>query len=302
MGIDTRVIEAGGIMTRYMVFDYDPWDIENRKKDIVQTWEKNRLPNSEKKRIGVKWFEDRRKGIHQSWFSYVQSMESEDASRYRINLHKDKVNVAVFISSEDELYQFKQWRVPFFGSQTSAMKFLFNTLRDRKVHFFVRIHPNLKDINNSQTKELMKFGEMPNATLIPADSELNSYALCEMVDKVLTFGSTMGIEAAFWGKVSILFGRAEWEHLNSVYTPSSKEELIQMILSDDLRAPAPKDNDSIKYGFWQMTRGKKYRYYEPINPSEGTLFGKYIHDIDKNLADYVVEKYLQKILKYHFPS
>ena len=51
----------------------------------------------------------------------------------------------------------------------------------------------------------------------------------EGCETVVTFGSTMGIEAPYWGKPRILSGRAEYENLGAVEVVATIDDLIVKI-------------------------------------------------------------------------
>jgi len=63
---------------------------------------------------------------------------------------------------------------------------------------------------------------------------VDSYDIVSAADVVLTFGSTIGIEAAYYGKPSILLGRAVYEDLGSCYVPSSHDELMKLLSSSGI--------------------------------------------------------------------
>jgi len=44
----------------------------------------------------------------------------------------------------------------------------------------------------------------------------------------------MGVEAAYWGKPSILVGRCVYERLGSVYMPTTHEEVVELVRKRDL--------------------------------------------------------------------
>jgi len=107
-------------------------------------------------------------------------------------------------------------------------------------------------------------------------------------EKVVTFGSTMGIESVFWGKPSILAGRSLYEGLGGCYVPKTHKELVDLIN----RRLEPKEKvGSLKYAYWQATNGYPYKFYEPESVRGGKFMGVYL----KNPA---LDKIKTKILAY----
>ena len=83
----------------------------------------------------------------------------------------------------------------------------------------------------------------------------------DAADKVVVFGSTIGMEAVYWGKPVILLAGAAYYYSNICYIPKSKEELKEIIV----KTLPPKENDAtIKWGFYVMYRAPedKYQYVD----------------------------------------
>ena len=105
--------------------------------------------------------------------------------------------------------------------------------------------------------------------MIPADAKIDSYKLIDACEKVITFGSTMGIECVFLEKPSILAGRAVYEHLGGVYIPKNHDGFIDLINS---YLNPTSIIGALKYGYWQAIRGHLYMYYQP----ESVRYGKFL--------------------------
>jgi hypothetical protein len=109
-----------------------------------------------------------------------------------------------------------------------------------------------------------------NLTIIESDSNIDSYALLEKCDKVITMGSTIGVEALYWGKPSILIGRSYFESIKGIKIPSTHKEVIALIKSKIISSDR---NEALKFGYWSNTFGEKFNYYEPTNLVEGRFNG-----------------------------
>ena len=75
----------------------------------------------------------------------------------------------------------------------------------------------------------------------------------DIADKVISFGSTTGIEATFWGATSILFGKSFYMHLDAAYQPNSYKSLYNLIQDSSL-APKNKEN-TLPYGHYMLKYG-----------------------------------------------
>ena len=49
----------------------------------------------------------------------------------------------------------------------------------------------------------------------------------------------MGVEAAYWGKPSVLLGRCVYEKLGCVYTPKNHEQVVKLIKNTNLKTLPP---------------------------------------------------------------
>ena len=98
-------------------------------------------------------------------------------------------------------------------------------------------------------------------------------------EKVITFGSTMGIESVFWGKVSILAGRSLYEGLGGCYIPKDHDEMIDLI---NRRLDPLPNLGALKYGYWQSVAGIPYVYYKPESIRGGKFMGVYLGNLVKD--------------------
>ena len=133
----------------------------------------------------------------------------------------------------------------------------------------VDIHPNLGDLDNTQTRALARL-QSPYLTVIPAESPISTYALLGACDKVLTFGSSVGIEAVYWGKPSVLAGLSFYRDLGGVYRPGTHGELMELLRAD--LEPAGVES-ALMFGHFFATFGTPHKHYRPDGIFEGTFKG-----------------------------
>jgi len=266
LDIKTFVHERAGVSQKYTLSeDTYPHDIEYQKNIINNLWD-NGQPNNEKEEIAKQWFEDRRAGKDQGWYSFTKSQKKRKLPN---GFDASKRNISIFISSEDEFAAIEGWKNPIYKNQTDAINAIINSDLDKNIRFYIRVHPNLKGLDNTQTRELSELKGI-NLTVIPADSKIDSYELMDACEKVISFGSTMGIESVYWGKPSILAGRSLYEDLGGCYIPKDHEELIDLI-NGHLN---PLSNlGALKYGYFQSLAGIPYIYYNPVSLFKGKFKG-----------------------------
>ncbi len=269
--------ESAGKLENYDLFEdtyaHDLKYFKNKFKIETQDFRKN-IGDFE---IAKNWFDVRRKGSDQSWYSFTKEQE---INKLPEGFDKSKVNIAIFNSSEDEVECFDEWKHNIFITQDYSLRKILKSITDEKYHFYLRVHPNLKDLDNFQNKNIKELN-FPNLTIIPAESKIDSYYLLDNCNKSVHFGSTIGVEVTYYNKPSILLGVAIYEDFDSCYKPKSFEEAIDLIKDINLK-PLPVE-DALKYGFFQETAGIKYKYYEPT----GILTGNFMN---QSLNKYVIDK------------
>ncbi|MEE1979626.1 hypothetical protein [Shewanella xiamenensis] len=147
----------------------------------------------------------------------------------------NKNNIVIFNSSEDEFISIGgEWEIGnLFRSQIECLKFLRDNdgFKKSNICFYLRIHPNLINGDKKYIKELLDL-QSSNFFIIHPESKISSYKLLFESDKVITFGSSMGVEATYWGKPSILIGKSFYVNLDISYWTDNLDELCCLIKSD----------------------------------------------------------------------
>jgi hypothetical protein len=106
----------------------------------------------------------------------------------------------------------------------------------------------------------------------------------------VTFGSTVGIEAVYWGTPSVLLGKAFYQDLGAAYAAKTHEDGLKAIMNPILG----NREMALAYGYWANTRGIPYNYFEAEGFYEGNFRGK---KIDGRLSSNPVQKLKWSISK-----
>jgi hypothetical protein len=268
-GVECRIYDRGGAKDRYwVVANRLPHDLAAFQAEAEECWARAASP--EREEIGARFFEERVRGVEQQWFSFITH---QNPGLLPDGWDPSRRNVAVFLSSEFEYIAISpEYDYPFYKGQNDGVARILATLEstDAPVHLNIRMHPHMKGVRNPTTDWLLGL-RSPKATLIPPDSPVSTYALLRACEKTLAFGTTVGIEATYWGKPSILPGPSYYRHLGGTYNPGSHAELIELLLAD--LPPKPREA-ALKYGHHELTRGTRHVRYEPTTPLQGTFLGK----------------------------
>lgn len=250
-----------------------PHDILEKHAEILNYWQTDSIPIDEKIRSSAGWYESNAVGKSTSWRSFT---DQHDIGSLPSSWNNKNHNVSLFVSSDDEMAAVPGWEIELFQSQYEATRFILQAFaHDASYKFYVRIHPNLRGLRNKDIQRILSVGDgFENCTVIPPESKISTYALLKNSNKILTFGSTTGVEATYWGTPSILIGKSFYMHLNAAYQPSNKEDVLKFIEDKDL-LPKPKE-EALKYGYWAASIGMPFKHYKPLTLSTGHFNGVYI--------------------------
>lgn len=297
LGINCYVLEAGDDLSEYyMAKGTYPHDVQDMKGRIEQTFGQSILTFEEKLKVAKDWFDARDRGIAVGGFT-----ESQERGLLPANLSIDKTNLVIFNSSEDEFVCIEEWNNPHYLDQNDGISSIMESISESKnIRVFLRVHPNLSGIVNSQTKGIEAIQrKYPELNVIPAESKISTYALLKSCDVALTFGSTVGIEAVYNGKPSILMGRAIYENLGGCIRPASHAELIEILQAiANGQYPIqqmPNDVAVAKYGFFMKKLGIPATYRR--------FHGQFSHSFVKDNKEFFIKQPMAtRALFYLYPK
>jgi len=254
-----------GVFYKLLFDNTPPNDIVANDRLMRTVWELGDGNEAEKTRQGLSFFEKRASGTQLNWFdpSYIGL---QDAGALPKGFDGKKKNIVIFNSSEEEFVavgkEFDAFAV--FKSQLEGLRYVLNGLRDSDYRVYLRVHPNLRDVAFRHHLDLYKLeAEYPNLCVIPADGQVSTYALMRFADKVVVFGSTAGIEAAYMGKPVVLLAGSFYYFLGVAYTPKTPEEALALIRSD--LKPLGNEAAFAKFGYYALNdwrRGRKPQHVD----------------------------------------
>jgi hypothetical protein len=192
------------------------------------------------------------------------------------SFNSEKKNIIIYNSTIDEYAALEGWQNPIYEDETQAIDLILKEFKEKNNYFFyLRVHPNMKNLpeETTQLKDIKKLGlDHSNLEIIWPNQEIDSYKLLDESDIVITFGSTIGIEAAYWNKPSILIGHALYESLDCIYKPTNHNELVQLLQKDLI----PLNNFSaLKYANRELTYGTRFKYFKETKIINGLSIGKF---------------------------
>ncbi len=268
--VDCFVHERGHDIHHYSLYENTmPHDLRYVDARIRERWD-HASADPERERVAAGFFLDRSKGVMHSWFPFLKHQREGLLPR---DWDSGRHNVAVFCSSEDEFAAIEdEWSNPLYDSQLEALGKILASLNASRddIRLYLRFHPNLAGVENEYTRRLLGL-QHPLLTVIPPEDPVSTYALLKRCSVALTFGSTVGIEAVYWGKPSILAGRSSYRNLGGTYNPGSHEDLMELLAK---QLPPKNKTAAMMYGYYQATFGSAFKYFRATGVVQGTFKGE----------------------------
>ena len=270
-------------------------DIQAKKDHVDLCWEQESWNDQEKIEIGSSFYTRQRGGESVIFPSYLKNQTKNYIPE---EIQNGKDNVVLFNSSDDEFAALgDQFNNPIFKDQLEGISYLINLFGRQypNTNFIIRMHPNLRNVNYKYVTDIKdQHQKYPNIFVIYPESDIDSYALMDLATTVITFGSTLGLEATFYKKPSILLGKCFYYYSNVAYTPVNTFELENLLKTKNL-IPLPQIN-ALKFGFYYLKGGEKSKYYNEVEVGENVYFkGEKIHSYNFfQLIFYAVIKYINK--------
>ncbi len=177
-----------------------------------------------------RYFENRRRPAANKFTKgYSDEFIPPDGSGYR-------KKVSVFLSSQDEFEALgRAWKSPlhnYAGVMHEAC------MKNPDYLFCIRFHPNQADMISDIRTPFDSIAQLPNVIIYYPTDPANSYTLMEWSDVVLTFGSTVTIEACWAGKPTIMLGPSFYDQLDVSVNPANMDEFLEVIRQDIQPRPA----------------------------------------------------------------
>lgn len=264
MGVPVVFHEKAPSSDAYVVVDIPVHNFKGRRDRRDKAW---KAGSNGKEDLGAQFFERRRKGETNGPNFTENQVENRFPSR------KGGARFVYFSSSDDEFAAVEdaiEHRA--FDSQRHAVKWLIGWVGEQEnTELIIRVHPHLA-IKSEKERNWWTSLNGKNVTLITPEDETDSYALAESSDVVLAYNSTIGVEASYWGVPSISLGDTFYRGLDCVYEPDNVEEL-EALLENDCLVSKPSVN-CLPYGYYAMSFGQKYKYFEPDGLFRGKFLGE----------------------------
>jgi len=260
LNIPVKVIEVlrpGGYVEK--IDNEFPHSTAVRQAMIDDCWQNSPLPLNEKMAIGSKFFERKSKGEEIVDVAYTQLQQK---AKLPTNINLTKKVVTIFTSSDDEFVAMgDDYTNPFFPNQSAGVGYVAALYAENfpDTQLVIRMHPNLKGLEFGYINSVKALkGKYVNVFVEYPESEVDSYELMKVSEKIIVFGSSMALEATFAGKPVALLSKTYYSLADVAHFPNSLQDIPALLASDLL--PKPVEN-AIKFGYYYLAGGIKATHF-----------------------------------------
>jgi hypothetical protein len=203
--IHHKFYELGGEslnQKRWILHDTSPHDRVKHQKEIESFYHVQQITEQ----TTSNWFARQKTGSDNIFAKNFENSSDLDLSN----------NFFVFFSSsDDEVSAISLDWISAWGNQLLAVKNLIDFFeKNPSLNLVIRVHPNQKNKSRRDKKNWKSLkSKAKNIYIYNFDSEVNSYDLLEQSIGVFTYGSTVGVEAAYLRKPAALMSHSRWDEI-----------------------------------------------------------------------------------------
>lgn len=267
LGVRVLRHERGSTFRRYELYEDALHNYAYIRQRIQEHW--NAASLEERAQNGNEFFRRRRGGDGIGWYSFTDQQQ-----RGNIPAKVAGVQRIVYFSSSDDEYAavtdvFEPGPWP---DQLSAVAALVGaTEKVTGIELILRIHPHLSKKSPGERMRWTGLASVKVRVIAP-DELVDSYALLDSADVVVSYGSTIGMEAVYWGKPSVLLGPCSYSDTPAVMCPKNDAQLHALLAEPGQLRPASRDL-CLPYGHYYLSYGRPFKYYRPESLAEGSFLG-----------------------------
>ena len=223
--------------------------------------------------IGSSFYIKKRNRMDTTWPSFA----TQQTDLIIPDILKDRPYICYFSSSEDEFTSIPGNQIEtYFGRQFHAFLTLKKVAKKIGKLLVVRVHPNVINKHKSEAEFWFSQGDQDTVVFGPQD-KIDTYTLIDNAESVVTYATTVGIEAAYAQKPSILLGYSLWYDEPGFHGPKNESELINFLT----HPTASTSEFTYQFGYYMDKFGEDFKFFTPSNFWSGKFMG---HKIQPSTA------------------
>lgn len=240
-GVDVNIFE--NIRNRYYINSQGFHNRKINQKNILQNWQKSKTSLKKRMVLAEKYF-----GSFESKQNpFFKSLKIENG--IVIPDHY----LGHFSNSDKEAFGFwEHWHEPF-RNQISAVNILAKYLYLKKICLVIRLHPNMVNDKKEELDNWLQFKKYKNVILVLPEDQISSYWILRRSLGVISYGSTIGIEAAWNLKPTAVLADCKYDELGVADKLRNTREMktwINGINSIDRRVLNARKSAAVKWAYW----------------------------------------------------
>jgi hypothetical protein len=225
----------------------------------------------------------------EKWFKNQQpGGQNQFSKNFKSNTKLDSFDnyFVYFSSSDDEVSAISlDWSSTWVKQLNAVNSLISYFISKPNLTLIIRVHPNQKNKSRSDKKKWKKLKNYSsNIIIFNYDSNIDSYELLLRAKGVFTYGSTIGVEAAYLRKPSALLANSRWDSIIPHEYLKSEDDIENWINKvNERKVPDGIHIEdcylgSLMWGNYMMTAGDKWSIIEIKkdfrNMNVGYLAGK----------------------------
>lgn len=267
LGVRWLIHERGGSKDTYQVLDFIPHDLDRLQQEMAA------LPEQVCREHGPVFFENRRNRVEKAWHSFTKQQQE---GRLPAEMREPGDWVTFFTSSEDEMLSIgDRFHNTAFPTQWEGIEAVARCVAQVPgLRLCVRVHPHVARKSGADRRKWSDLG-MPGVVLVGPEDACDSYALIDRSKVVATYSSTIGVEATYWGKPSLVLARTFYDRLGVSQVASSDADILAY-----LRNPVPFPRErALCCGAYFDSCGERHVHYAADGLHRGSILGVYLDDV-----------------------
>jgi len=224
----------------------------NNQRLMLEHWDKATASELEKFNVSDQWFANLR--------SDKNPFSTGDIKIIDIK----KPYILYFSNSDDEAVGFWEHWSQNLGTQLNCVKELIRIIDAQSEYSLViRLHPNLASKPKRDQQEWLEISSSEKVTIFGPNDPISSYLLIQSSQAVITFGSTIGIEAAYMGKPVMVLADCKYDELGFAFKPTNWDTAQDWIENSKYISETEfleKRNLSRIFGYFIFTGGQRFKH------------------------------------------
>lgn len=272
--------ERGSSKDLFSLRPYQPHNRVQVQRDICNTWKC--VDRNSGRKIAETFFYDKKAGRDKGWTTFKQNMVPGQSTSWLSvakNISRTGKIITFFSSSEDELLSVSDAfeRSPFeWNGQDEAFIEIAKSAKKFGHALILRNHPHLQkksDDDRAKWDNLSFMDDKRDIVIVESGSPVDTYELISSSDLIIVHGSTVGIEAVYWGKPVITVSDSFYDLIGaSIYKPQAVADLDDLI--GRIQDLSVRPDSALPYGYYMSTFGIEYQLYKPDTLFRGKILGR----------------------------